>query len=62
MPLVSFYTQWKYHKTLIILGGIERDQWHYNGLLLLFIIIALYLTSVKLQVNDKASAAYKSSL
>ena len=34
MPLVSFYTPWKYQKTssfLIFSGGIERDQWHKTG-------------------------------
>ena len=34
MPLVSFYTPWKYEKTsrfLIFSGGIERDQWHEMG-------------------------------
>ena len=34
MPLVTFYTPQKHHKTrdfLMFLGGIERDQWHEIG-------------------------------
>ena len=36
MPMASFYTPWKHKKTfgfLMFLGGIERDQWHENGLM-----------------------------
>ena len=35
LPLVYFYTPWKHQKTFCFLmfsGGIERDQWHKNGL------------------------------
>ena len=34
MPLVSFYTLWKYQKTsgfLILFGGPESDQWYDTG-------------------------------
>ena len=34
LPLVSFYTPWKHHKTrgfLMFTGGIERDQWYETG-------------------------------
>ena len=50
MPLVSFYTPWKHQKTsgfLMFSGGIERDQWHEIGQVILTKIIHYYNFTLK---------------